>query len=439
MAQYFLRRIWRGSNGSTIKSQNVRAILMALLRYEAVSRVRLAQMTGVSPTTITNLVNELLEQGVIAEDGGNGQLNGRRRRGRPQTDLRLVPGSRFAISIHFDVDSVKIALTDLYAQPLHLRSLPLTRGDAPERILADITQIIYALVAESGIDERLIAGVGVGASGLVDPYTGVNKIAPNLDWHDVPLQEALSKALRMPVAINNNVRAMALGEMLFGAGRESYSLAFVYSRVGVGAGFVVGGQLYRGSGAGAGEIGHTTIIPDGGELCRCGNTGCLETLVSEPAIARAAQALAAEQPRGVLAGLLENGEGTTIERVFAAARAGDAAVKTLLEERAHFMGIALANLVNVLNPELIVMGGIFAQGQDLLLPTCEATMRARAFAGLGERVALQTTRFEGRAGVVGAAALALNSFFYQQEEREVTPDPPPPPKPRRRRYQIRSN
>lgn len=417
MAQHILS----GSNSSVMKSQNVRAILMALLRYEAVPRVRLAQMTGVSPTTITNLINELLEQGVIAEDGGK-QPNGRRAVGRPQTDLRLVPDSRFALSIHFDVDAVKIALTNLYAQSIASGRIDLKRGDSPDQILSEIESAVRVVIAESDVDPRLILGAGVGASGLVDPYTGVNKIAPNLDWHDVPLRDELAKRLGLPVAIDNNVRAMALGEMLFGAGRESYTLAFIYSRVGVGAGFVVGGQIYRGSGAGAGEIGHTMIIPDGGDLCACGNTGCLETLVSEPAIVKAAQALATQHPGGILADVLAQGDDTPIARVFAAARAGDIETRKLLDQRAHYMGIALANLVNILNPELIVMGGIFAQGRDLLLPMVEATMRARAFAGLGEQVALQTTRFQGQAGIVGAAALALNAFFYQQEERDFSAD-----------------
>ncbi len=415
------QHILSGSNSSVMKSHNVRAILMALLRYEAVPRVRLAQMTGVSPTTITNLINELLQQGVVAEDD-IAPINGRRAVGRPQTDLRLVPDSRFALSIHFDVDAVKIALTNLYGQSLSSGQIGLKRGDSPDQILSEIETAVRAVIAESGVDIRLILGAGVGASGLVDPYSGVNKIAPNLDWHDVPLRDELSKRLHLPVAIDNNVRAMALGEMMFGAGRESYTLAFVYSRVGVGAGFVVGGQIYRGSGAGAGEIGHTTIIPDGGDLCGCGNTGCLETLVSEPAIVRAAQGLAAQHPRSILADALAQGDGTPIAQVFAAARLGDVETRKLLEQRAHYMGIALANLVNILNPELIVMGGIFAQGKDLLLPTVEKTMRRRAFAGLGEQVALQTTRFEGQAGVVGAAALALNTFFYQQEERDFAPD-----------------
>jgi len=208
---------------------------------------------------------------------------------------------------------------------------------------------------------------------------------------------------------------MALSEALFGAGQDVRALAFVYARIGVGAGFVVDGQLYHGSGAGAGEIGHTTIIPDGGEPCRCGNTGCLETLVSEPAIVRLAQELAEQDRQGILATHLQGRDETTIERVFAAARAGDTATRTMLEERAHYMGIALANLINVLNPELIVLGGILAQAHDLLGPAIEATMRQRAFANLGERVQLQTASFGRQAGVIGAAALALNAFFYQQE------------------------
>jgi predicted NBD/HSP70 family sugar kinase/biotin operon repressor len=410
--------ILSGSNGSTIKSNNIRALLMTLLRYESVSRVRLAQMTGVSPTTITNLVNELLEQGVIAEDVSSShdernERSERRGAGRPQTGLRIVPDARFVVAVHIDVDAVYIAVSDLFAQPVARRSFPLTGDISPDNVLPQITAMAREAMAESGVPTHLFIGAGVGASGLVDPYTGVNVIAPNLGWHNVPLCEALTEQLGLPVSVDNNVRAMALGEMLFGAGRGGHTLAFVYSRVGVGAGFVVGDQLYRGSGAGAGEIGHTTMIPDGGELCGCGNTGCLETLVSEPAIVRAAQRVASENPGGILAEALENGAGKPIERVFAAARAGDPLTGNLLEARAHYMGIALANLVNVLNPELIVMGGIFAQGQDVLLPTVEATMRARAFAGLGERVTLQTAR--PGAGITGAASLALNTFFYQQD------------------------
>jgi predicted NBD/HSP70 family sugar kinase len=222
--------------------------------------------------------------------------------------------------------------------------------------------------------------------------------------------------------VDNNVRAMALGEAYFGLGRGVDSLAFVYGRIGVGAGFVFGGQVFRGSSTGAGEIGHTIMQPQNGETCRCGQSGCLETLVSEPVILRRAQAIAQQQPRGVLATCLANEDDLPlIERVFTAARRGDADTCEMIGQVANYLGIALANLVNILNPELILLGGMFAQGQDLILPVATRTMRQMAFAGMGEKVRLQTTAFGWRAGVIGASSLALMRYFYQPPQPMVTP------------------
>lgn len=407
-----MRRLLRGSSGSVIKSHNLRAVLLTLLRNDGISRVRLAELTQLSNTTITNLINELLRYGVVVEDGRR-RPRLRPGAGRPQTALRLVPESRLVVAVHFDVDQVNVAVTNLRAQPLVTLSAEHPPDRPLEVALADTARLVRQAIDQSGVQPERIMGVGVGASGLVDQERGMNVVAPNLGWRDVPLRDWLSAKLRMPVSVENNVRAMALGEVLFGSGQNSHALAFVYSRVGVGAGFVVGGEIYRGSGAGAGEIGHMTIVPDGGMACRCGNTGCLETLVSEPAIVRAARDLAIQHSRSLLADMLRDGQGTLIERILAAARAGDPATCALLETRARYMGIALANVINILNPEQIVMGGLFAQGQDLLMPTVEATMRERAFAHLGDRVALQVTPFGYQAGVIGAAAVALQQYFYQ--------------------------
>jgi glucokinase len=205
---------------------------------------------------------------------------------------------------------------------------------------------------------------------------------------------------------------MALGEAMFGNQRDLQSLAFVYARIGVGAGFIMNGDLYRGVGAGAGEIGHMTIMPEEGEPCRCGNNGCLETLVSEPVILRQAEEIARQNPKGVLAKQMENGKTISIEQVFNAARDGDKDMLKIIEKNACYMGIAMANLVNIFNPEAIVLGGLFAQGEDLFLPIIETTMQERSFADLGKRVQLRTASFGRNAGVVGAAALALKAFFY---------------------------
>ncbi len=406
-----------GSNQSTVKSHNLSAILRLLLRHGRVSRARLAELTGLSSTTITNLVADLLEQGVLAEvaaQPGAERPKRKRRVGRPRTDLRLVPEARYAVGVHVGVGSVRVAVLDLCASPVNALSLDHPVDKPPRVVVAETAGLIERAIAESGVDRRKVIGVGVGASGLVNPHTGVNLRAPNLGWRDVPLRDWLNEHVSRPIFVDNNVRAMVLGEALFGAGKDVRALAFVYARIGVGAGLVVDGQLYRGGAGGAGEIGHNTVILDGGEPCRCGNTGCLETLVSEPVIVRLAKELARQDANGILVEHLRTGAGPTIERVFAAARAGDGATLAMLRQRACYVGVALANLVNILNPELIVLGGMLEQGQDLLLPAIESTLRRRAFANLGERVRLLPTTFGRRAGVIGAAALALHAFFYQR-------------------------
>jgi predicted NBD/HSP70 family sugar kinase len=409
------RRTLTGSSSSTIKTHNLRAVLLTLLRHPLVSRAGIAELTGLSTTTVTNLITGLLDQGVVIEDGMQQPVEPRGV-GRPRTALRLVPEARHAIGIHIGVGRVYVAVTDLFARPLHDPlgfDHPLERS--ADEVLSEVAGLIKQAVRQSRVDPQAIVGVGVGASGLVNSQTGVNVLAPNLGWHEIPIQSWFESHLHLPVFVDNNVRAMALAEALFGAGQDVDVLAFVYVRIGVGAGFVIGGQLFRGR-AGAGEIGHMLIEPDSGERCRCGNTGCLETLVSEPALIEQARQIATQSPGGPLAERLRAPGRSPVEQIFAAARAGDEPTRLMLAERARYMGIGLANLVNTLSPELIILGGIFAQGEDVLFPVTQETLRCCAFANMGANVRLQTPTFGPNEGVIGAAALALNAFFYEQSE-----------------------
>lgn len=423
-----------GRGIGNVKAYNLRAVLLTLLHGGPTSRVRLAQLTGLSTTTITNLITMLLEQGIVEETGKEGaaeqaEINGRLSVGRPPTLLSIVPTARYAVGLHFGVDTIRAGVADLFGQLQSFQVLAHPTDIAPHELLEQAVRLIGETIAQANINPAALVGLGVGASGLVNPETGVNVLAPNLGWRNVPLRQFFADRMERPVMVDNNVRAMALAEAMFGAGRGVNTLAFVYGRVGVGAGFVVDGNVYRGSRAGAGEIGHTTMIPAGGAPCRCGNTGCLETLVSEPEIVRQAWVLAARTPDSLLAAFLKQAAGelnpnetngrspaeTPIEQVFAAARGGDRATVELLDQAAIYLGTALANLINLVNPDMIILGGMFAAGADLFLPRVEETMRRRSFAGLGEKVALRVTTFGRKVGVVGAAALALDQFFYRQE------------------------
>jgi glucokinase-like ROK family protein len=424
------RGLARGRSIGNVKAHNLRAVLLTLLQEGTVSRVGLARLTGLSTTTITNLITQLLEQGLVLEEGR--EANNHAGAGRPATLLQLIPSARCAVGVHMGVDTIRAGVSDLFGQLRNYFVIRHTAEMPVAEVLIEIARLVERAIADAGVSRSSVVGVGVGASGLVDVETGVNVLAPNLGWRAVPIRDVLADRLHLPVFVDNNVRAMALAEAMFGAGRQANTLAFVYGRVGVGAGFVVGGQVYRGSRAGAGEIGHTTMIPAGGAPCRCGNTGCLETLISEPEIVRQAQVLAARAPDSILAArlaqpspadadeaarrsALEPSQSEPIERIFEAARGGDRETLVMLNERGHYIGTALANLVNLVNPDMIILGGLFAAGSDLLLPTIEETMRRRSFAGLGDAVQLRVTTFGRRVGVVGAAALALDEFFYRQE------------------------
>jgi len=405
----------RGRNQNLVKSHNVSAILLRLLQEGLISRVELAEYLYLSSTTITNLTAELLQKEIIIEEEVEDSEK-QKRVGRPRRMLRLVPDARYVVGVHIGVGMFRVALTNLFAEIIDSTMVEFDSASQPEDVVSEIAKKVEEVIEASGVSRWRVIGVGVGASGLVNFVTGVNIFAPRLGWRDVHIQSLLEEKLDLPVCVDNNTRTMALGEAFFGAGRGVSSLAFVYGRIGVGAGFVMDHKLFHGSNAGAGEIGHTVILPEEGEYCSCGNRGCLETLISEPAIIKQAYTLAGQFPDSMLAHNLDRGDSSQIERIISAARAGDPISLNLFTDQACYLGIALANLVNVLNPQMIILGGIFSQAHDLIIPTVEEKMRELSFDGLGENVHLMATSFGWRAGVIGAASLALITFFYQQNE-----------------------
>jgi predicted NBD/HSP70 family sugar kinase len=390
----------------SVRTYNQRTLLLNLLRHQPVSRIRLARLCGLSTTTVTNLVSDLLARGVVRESGTD-LVAARTGAGRPPLALQLVPGSRVVLGIHIGVRRARLALSDVNANLLAESEAPLAAQETAAQNLARIAAAARTLISRVGDDDlhgRLL-GVGVGASGLTDVESGTNVFAPNLGWRNVPIRAILSEQLQLPVTVDNNVRCMALAESLYGAGRNVRSLVYVYGRMAVGAGLVVDGELYRGAGFGAGEIGHWTMLPRGGKRCRCGNSGCLETLISEPVLV--------ERARQVDPYVVEQSD-QPLQAIFAAARRGHAGLRAMLSEQAFYLGIALANLVNVVNPHLILLGGLLHEAFDLLQAEVEITMRRHAIGDLGAKVTLLPATYGEQAGEIGAAVLALDHFFFRQ-------------------------
>ena len=405
-----------GSNINRVKVHNMQAVLLSLLYHEPASRVQIAELTSLSTTTITNIIDELISMGLVADDGVL-ESSGRRRAGRPRSALHLVKNARFAIAVQFGVETYRIAVANLGAEILISNTYTFSRTASPRVTFEDITRRIEEIIQNANIERERIIGVGIGAAGLVNYLTGVNVMSYNLGWENLPIRAWLSERLEFPIIVENNVKAMALGEAFFGAGRNAGSLVFVYGRAGVGSGIVIGNRLLRGADLGAGEVGHMIIVSHGGIKCRCGQSGCLETLIAEPALIHQAEMAAQANPSGLLALKLKVGGGRPSDLLFQAAREGDPQAIEIVEQASRYLGIALANIVNLLNPQMIVLGGLFIQGQDLILPVARATLGETAIGGLGKKVELRASSFGWQAGIVGAASLVLTSLFYLNPEQ----------------------
>ncbi len=286
------------------------------------------------------------------------------------------------------------------------RSIPTDSHEGPEGVLRRVADLVRDLGASA---DRKIEALGRGVAGLVDLDTGITRFFPNFptNWRNVPVRGILAPRLGCPVYLLNDVRMATLGELVFGHGRGISTMAFFALGTGVGGGIAVDGKLRLGPLGAAGELGHQTISADG-PRCGCGNRGCLEVLASGPAIA-------AEGVRLVRAGQapilhkLTCGDIARItpKEMAAAADAGDDAVRCALIRAAEFLGIGVANVVTILHPDLIVLGGGVAQIGALLIDTVDAVMRSRVGMFPPDNVQIKTSLLGDRAGLLGGVALAM--------------------------------
>lgn len=288
----------------------------------------------------------------------------------------------------------------------------------PEHVIRRIVRTVEQVQIKAGLRGKVNA-LGIGAPGPLDPVRGIVYQAPNLGWRDLPLKKILEDKTQIPAAIDNDANLAALGEHVFGAGRGVEDMVYVTVSTGIGGGLILGGKLYYGTGFGAGELGHMTVEPDGPK-CRCGNRGCLEALASGTAMARQADEFI-EQGRG--RGILKiAGEKNKVSSqiVAQAAAAGDQEALDILTAAGRYLGIALANIINILNPTLILLGGGAAQAGEPLWQAIRGELEKRALSAACQQAEIMPAALGQRSGLMGAIALAIRSQeseFRSQNER----------------------
>ena len=399
-------RLRRGSK-RLIRDLNVATVLNLIRRYEPISRVDLAERTSLGRSTITGIINLLSREGLVVPVGSAESSGGR----KPEL-LQLNAKARHVLAIKLAPGLITLALTDLHARVLERRDQPMAAGADPPAALNLVVQGVKALLAVRGVLPDQVTGVGAVLPGIVDSQTGISRSTLLRGWENLPVRRMLEERLGRPVFVDNDANAFALAEHWYGAGQGFDHLLAVTVGIGVGAGLVMGGSLYRGARWGAGELGHCTI-DETGPLCTCGNRGCLEALAGDSAVQRLARQV---MESGVNTTMLElvGGDPAAITRevVVRAAQLGDRPARRVLESIGQHLGIGLANAVNLLNPEAIVVGGEAAmQAGDLLLDPLRHTLRARSFSVLGDGVHVVPARLGADAWLMGAAAVVLDEVF----------------------------
>jgi glucokinase-like ROK family protein len=364
------------------------------------SRPELAQQTGLSRATIALLMEDLLRVGV-AHHVGLGDSTG----GRPPALLEFNPDAAYAVGAAMRDHQWRIVITNLDAVVQQRLDVTIA-GTTPEAAVEALREGVTMLLAT--VDQRkVLPALGLGTPGLVDMHAGVIKTAVDVGWFEVPIRTMAEAALKRDVYVANRSKVGALAEYWYGVKQGRTEIIYISIGTGISAGIVHAGELYMGVNSSAGELGHTTVLPDG-PLCRCGNRGCLQQLVSEPAITDRARARLREGGNSLLHQQVGNyPERVTAEMIFQAAEAGDAVATELVQETARYLGIAIANLVNLFNPELIVLGGPVGQMGKTMLPALQEEVRRRALSYPLSAAQIVPSALGQDANAIGAAVLVL--------------------------------
>jgi glucokinase-like ROK family protein len=376
---------------------NLSEVLQLIWRERQISRAEIARRKALSRSTVSQIVEELLELGLVKEAGAGESQGGRR-----PIVLQFDDAAAVILGVDLGATHVAVTLTNLRGAVLAWEYQKHPVRDDPPGALALVTALAERCLESWGGSRRLLLGVGMAVPSPVDPARPdqLNEVVVPT-WKGVKVGQALRKRFRVPVLIDNDANLGALAERWWGAGRDVDNFAYIKLATGIGAGFFVDGKIYRGASGVAGEVGHLSIDP-GGEPCGCGLRGCLVTVVGSAALLRRARALLARYPGSALAG---RDFGITI--LEDAALAGDPLALQVVREAAEHLGVGVAGLLNLLNPAVVIVGGGLARLGELLLEPLRKVVRSRTLATSVEVSNIVTSQLGARAVAVGAATLLL--------------------------------
>lgn len=387
-----------------MKRSDLLEVLEAIYSQGDASRQGLAEKIGFAPSYISTLVAELLGRGLVEEGGRSPSRAGRRR-----VLLHMVPGRAHLVGIRIGRANTRIVVTDLVGNILFLKKLPTEIWKGEQHIL----ELVEREIGEALQSHPPVKGIGIAISGVIERHSGTVLFWPKAPgWNNVPLKKKIQTKFGLPVVVEDSVRTMALAEKRFGQAKGHSNFVYVVVSMGIGAAIYINDQLYLGSGDLAGELGHTTI-DERGDICSCGNRGCLEVYASGWAIINRIK-------NGLQQGVHSSLSGNTgtesdllsIETIVKAARNRDQFARTVLWEAGSHLGTGVATIVNLLNPEAIVLGGEAPRAaRAFILKPLFTSLHSRTFHRSVRNLKIVVSRLGGEAGAVGASVLAAEKIL----------------------------
>ncbi|QUI22450.1 ROK family transcriptional regulator [Vallitalea pronyensis] len=389
-----------------IKKINTNAILNVIKQKGPISRADIAKILALNPATISSNVNDLLQTRLIEEIGIGDSSGGRR-----PILLRVNSKENYIIGVHTELTHVNVGMINMDGdmQVKHVYPYPkagreLTEKDMMTIIISGIKDILF----KSNVDSDKIIGIGLGMHGLVNSEKGESIFAPAFNWHHISIKQILSETFDTDIIVDNDVRVMAIGEKWFGKAKKSDNFILINLSEGIGGALVINGKLYSGNTFGAGEIGHIQVTRQP-YACKCGNTGCLTTVASEEGVVDRLKELISTKDYGVFH--IERLDDLTIDKIYDAAFQKNPVVVKLLTETGGYIGRSIGSLINILNPEKVILTGPMLKVKAFLMDAIKASAASTSISDNYVETKITVSSIEEDLGVIGAATLIINNLF----------------------------
>lgn len=387
------------SNSQEMKAHN-KILVRNLVRTSGpLSRNSLAKLTGLSPSTVTIIVKDLLDEGIIHEVGCDKSTGGRK-----PVNLALCADAAGVSALGLQQGYVVVGIVDLQNRMVAQRQYPADTS-RPEKVARFIGERLRDLSKEAGFPYERLLRAGLASPGIIDIEQGVLERSVNLGWGSVPIRDLLQKELGVTVDIENVSNAAVLAHHLYGQGAGHSNIVYITLSVGISAGVIMNGRIFGGKGGYACEVGHMAIDLEKGPVCNCGNRGCLESLCGLNAVL---QRIAERNP-----GLAQTGCPRDFEDVAAAARAGDSVTTEVLNETGDWLGVAITNLIHLFHPEMVILGGELSRLSSALTDRINEVVNRRALSEFRNSVRIVVSDMPDPA-LKGAAAIALQKVFARE-------------------------